>query len=261
MLIAQVSDTHLVRPGELLADGMDSAAQLERVVECIACLDTRPDCVLATGDLADRGEPEAYSLLRALLAPLAVPVYAIPGNHDRREALRAAFSDCAWMPAAAGTPIAYAVEVPPLRILALDTLVEGEERGVLGEDQLAWLDARLGEAASVPVIVMLHHPPVNCGVDRVDALKLTQPERLGAIVARHPHIERILCGHLHRSLHLRWQGTTVSVAPSTADQLHMAFQPGASIASTAEPPGFQLHYWHETDRLVTQTFALPFPSR
>jgi len=255
VLIAQVSDTHIVPPGELLFGTIDSAANLARVVERIRQLDTRPDCVLATGDLTHQGEPEAYHLLRELLAPLEVPVYAIPGNHDKREVLRQSFSDCPWMPSGTGVPIAYAVDLGPVRVLALDTLIEGAEHGVLDDAQLAWLAVRLDEAHDVSTLVMLHHPPINCGVRLMDTLKLAEPERLGAVIARHAHVERILCGHLHRTLHARWCGTSVSVAPSTAEQMRSVFQPGASIESIAEPPGFQLHFWHPVDRLITHTFA------
>ncbi len=255
MLIAQVSDTHIVPPGELLSGCIDSAANLRRVVARIREVDTRPDCVLATGDLTDNGEPAAYRLLRELLAPLDIPVYAIPGNHDGREALRAAFADCAWMPAAAGTTIDYVIDLGRLRIIALDTLLEGAMHGVLRDEQLAWLDRRLSQCAGTPALVVLHHPPVNCGVRLIDTLKLAEPERLGAIVARHPQIERVVCGHLHRTLHARWRGTTVSVAPSTAEQMRSVFQPDAQPDSIAEPPGFQLHFWHETDGLITHTLA------
>jgi len=255
VLIAQVSDTHIVPPGELLFGTIDSAANLARVVERIRQLDTRPDCVLATGDLTQQGEPVSYRLLRELLAPLHVPVYVIPGNHDKREALRAAFSDCSWMPSGAGEPISYMVDLGRLRLLALDTLLEGAEHGVLDDLQLAWLAARLDEARDVPTLVTLHHPPVNCGVRLMDTLKLAAPERLGAIISRHTHVERVLCGHLHRTLHARWCGTVVSVAPSTAEQMRSVFQPGAAVESIAEPPGFQLHFWHPVDRLITHTLA------
>jgi len=255
MLIAQVSDTHIVPPGELLFGTIDSAANLARVVERIQQLDTRPDCVLATGDLTQQGEPESYRLLRELLAPLDVPVYVIPGNHDKRETLRQAYSECSWMPSRAGAPIAYAVDLGPMRVLALDTLLEGAEHGVLDDDQLDWLAARLDEAPDLPTLIMLHHPPINCGVRLIDTLKLARPERLGAIVARHAHIERVLCGHLHRTLHARWCGTSVSVAPSTAEQMRSVFQPDAAVESIAEPPGFQLHFWHPVDRLITHTLS------
>lgn len=90
MLIAQLSDMHLRSEGQLLYDRIDTAAYLERAVAHVLTLDPRPDVVIMTGDLVEAGKPEEYARLRRLIAPLPMPVYVIPGNHDAREALRAA---------------------------------------------------------------------------------------------------------------------------------------------------------------------------
>ena len=88
MLIAQISDMHVKPPGELLYKRIDTTGFLERAVAHVMALDPKPDVVLATGDLVDGGKPEEYVLLRRLLAPLSMPVYLIPGNHDARDAMR-----------------------------------------------------------------------------------------------------------------------------------------------------------------------------
>src|SRR5258705_13906314 len=98
MLIAQISDMHVKAEGELLYGRIDTAGFLERAVAHVMTLDPRPDVVLATGDLVEGGKPEEYALLRRLLAPLAMPVYLIPGNPDARDALRAAFPDHGYLP-------------------------------------------------------------------------------------------------------------------------------------------------------------------
>ncbi|MGH8666389.1 MAG: phosphodiesterase, partial [Burkholderiales bacterium] len=263
VLIAHISDTHITPPGQRLAGRLDSAERLAQAVRTIQALDVRPDCVLATGDLTDRGESEAYVVLRRTLAPLPIPVYAIPGNHDRREPMRQAFADCAWMPSQPGTPLCFRVRLKTLMLIALDTLVEGEDYGMLGEGQLEWLEAQLGEAATQPVIVMLHHPPVDSGIAIMDAMKLRDSDHFGDIVSRHGNIERILCGHLHRSMHVRWRGTMVSVPSSTGEQVRLTFAPDVPLASLQEPAGLQLHYWAPGQGLVSHNvpigdFAGPF---
>jgi 3',5'-cyclic AMP phosphodiesterase CpdA len=256
MLIAHISDTHVTPPGQRLAGRLDSAERLMQAVRTIQALDVRPDCVLATGDLTDRGEAEAYAVLRRTLASLPMPVYAIPGNHDRREPMRQAFADCAWMTPEAGTPLCYCVQLAGLTLIALDTLVEGEDYGMLGERQIEWLDERLHEAKPQPVVIMLHHPPIDSGIAIMDAMKLCDAERFGDIVARHGNIERILCGHLHRSMHMRWRGTLVSVPSSTVEQVRLTFAPGAPLATIQEPPGLQLHYWAPDQGLVTHNVPI-----
>lgn len=249
MLIAHITDTHLTRRGVLMGGRLDSAANLHRTIDRLLALDTRPDCVLLTGDLTDRGEAEAYARLRAALVRLSMPVYAIPGNHDDREAMRRAFSDCPWLPAQGR--LCYEVEIGAFRLLALDSLVDGKEYGMLGTDQLAWLTQRLAAAGSARVLLMVHHPPINSGVAVMDTMKLRDAAAFGDIVAAHPNIERILCGHMHRSMHLRWRGTVVSIPFSTVEQIHLGFAAAAPLATIAEPPGFQLHYDDPVDGLIT----------
>ena len=99
MLIAQITDTHITKPGKLLMGLVDTASALERAVSSLNRLDPSPDATVLTGDLVESGEPEEYDHLRVLLAPLRMPVFAIPGNHDAREPMRQAFIGDGYLPA------------------------------------------------------------------------------------------------------------------------------------------------------------------
>ena len=143
MLIAQLTDTHITRPGELAYGVVDTAACLERVVAAIGRLAPPPDIVVVTGDLVDHGVAEEYEQLRQLLAPLPMPVFVIPGNHDARGPLRAAFGGDGYLPREGF--LHYTVEEWPLRLVALDTLVPGEVGGTLCEERLGRAFAKLDE--------------------------------------------------------------------------------------------------------------------
>src|SRR5260370_28571657 len=142
MLIAQISDMHVKPPGELLYKRIDTAGFLERAVAHVMALDPRPDIVLATGDLVDGGKPEEYALLRQLLAPLAMPVYLIPGNHDARDAMREAFPDHAYLPPSGF--LQYAIEGLAVRLIALDTRGDGKNHGALCPERVDWRAAPPG---------------------------------------------------------------------------------------------------------------------
>jgi len=263
MLIAQISDLHIKPPGELAYGRVNTAACLERAIERLISVDPRPDVVVATGDLVDAGRSEEYDRLRRLLAPLDRPLFLLPGNHDSPAALAAAFPDHAYLPRD-GEFLHYCVEGWPLRMIALDTTVPGQPGGRLCERRLAWLEARLAEQPERPTLVMMHHPPFATGIAHMDAMALERPEGLAAVIGRHPQVERVICGHVHRSIQTRFAGTIGSVAPSTAHQVTLDLAPGGEARFTLEPPGYHLHLWRPEAGLVSHSaliddFPGPFP--
>ncbi len=249
MLIAQVTDMHLRAEGQLLYDRIDTGGFLDRAVAHVLKLDPKPDVVLLTGDLVEGGKPEEYARLRRMIAPLKMPVYVIPGNHDAREPLRAAFADRGYLPSSGF--LQYAIDDFPLRLIALDTLVEGKGHGAMCAERLGWLEARLAESAK-PAVLFMHHPPFDTGIGFFDGAKLNVGhERLAEIVGRHRQVERVMCGHVHRSIQVRFAGTVGSTAPSTAHQATLDLKDGAPLSMMMEPPAIALHHWQPRTGLVT----------
>lgn len=260
-LLAQLSDPHILEPGRLLNGSVDTAALLAAAVAHLSRLDPLPDAVLVTGDLVDSGWPAQYERLRALLAPLPMPVHLLPGNHDDRVALREAFPEQAELHVGPWADFA----VPgPVQLLCLDTLREGEPGGHLAPSQVAWLDARLAEAPGTPALVALHHPPFATGIDHMDAMALdaTSTAMLAEVVSRHPQVERVVSGHVHRLVVRRWHGTVACIAPSVATSIRLGLNPSAAPAWDLEPPAFLLHHWTPAGGLVTHLQPVgDFPGR
>jgi 3',5'-cyclic AMP phosphodiesterase CpdA len=262
MIIAQISDLHIQRKGELAFGKVDTAACLKRCVDAILRFEPQPDVLFASGDLADFGTAEEYRYLRELLAPLPIPVYLMPGNHDDRENLRLEFHDHAYFNYG-GAFLDYTVEVYPLRLIALDTVVPHQGGGLLRPEQLQWLDERLGEQRRKPTMLLLHHPPFATGIPFMDAIALANAEKLGRIVEKYRNIEAVVCGHVHRSISRRWHGTIAMTCPSPAHQITLDLREDSPESFILEPPGFLLHYW-DGATLVSHTvpvgdFAGPYP--
>jgi 3',5'-cyclic AMP phosphodiesterase CpdA len=252
MLIAQISDMHIRPEGALAYGRVDTAPYLARAVEHLLRLEPQPDVVLATGDLVDAGSAEEYARLRALLAPLPMPVYLIPGNHDARDALARAFPDHGYLPRG-GRFLQYVVEDHPVRLIGLDTLVPGQTGGLLCEERLGWLAARLAEAPDRPTVIFMHHPPFVTGIAHMDAYGLARASEFADVVRRHPQVERVVCGHLHRPIQARVGGTLASTAPSTAHQVVLDLEDGNPLMFTMEPPACHLHVWRPGAGLVSHT--------
>jgi 3',5'-cyclic AMP phosphodiesterase CpdA len=251
MLLAQLSDLHISTPDSDVERSSDSSPFMERAVQHLCRLEPRPDAVLITGDLVHDGHPEEYVRLAALLKPLPMPWFVIPGNHDDREHLRAAFGHLGYLPAKGF--LQYVVEQGPLRLIGLDTHVPGKPGGLLCGERLAWLDARLAEAPKQPTLVFMHHPPFLTGVRVMDAMGLEGSDALAEVIGRHPQVERVLCGHLHRPIVKRFAGTVASTCSSTMLQLVLDLEVPGRLAMVREPPACQLHLWRESAGLVTHT--------
>ena len=188
----------------------------------------------------------------------------MPGNHDSRDGLREAFPAHAYL--GDGPCVQFAVNVGPLRLLALDTVVPGRSEGALDGARLAWLAAQLEASKGRPVIIAMHHPPFQTLIGHMDKMGLLAggPE-LEAVVARHSNVERVICGHLHRAIDVRFGGTIASTAPGPAHQVCLDLDPAAVSAWTLEPPAFRVHAWNPWEqRLVTHLAAIgafegPYP--
>jgi len=252
MLIAQISDLHIKRPGALAYRRVDTAAYLSRCVERLNALAPAPDAIIITGDPIDHGEPAPYELLKSLLAPLKIPYHLLVGNHDDRTALRATFIDHKELHTNSEF-IQYTVDIGPLRLIALDSMVPGQSAGLLCDARLAWLEAQLQTAHDKPVIVALHHPPFVSGIGHMDALRLdpASAKKLAALIARHPNVERVICGHVHRPMFVRFAGTIASAVPAPAHQVALDLRDDAPSAFMMEPPAFALHRYDSVNGLIT----------
>ncbi|MFI5909453.1 phosphodiesterase [Dactylosporangium sp. NPDC051541] len=228
-LIAHLSDPHITT-GALSAE---PASGLYRALTRVLALEPAPDCVIITGDLVDHGRPGEYEVLRELIERFPLPVHLVPGNHDGREALQRAFE----LP-----ETFYAAEYDAFSVVVLDSLNPTlGDAGILGPDQLSWLDTTLAKRTDRPAFVCLHHPPIRVGIPGMDAIRLVDGPELAEVVGRHPHVSRVLAGHLHRVVTAGFGGTILSVAPSTYRQVDLGMRADRPVSFVAEPTGFLLH--------------------
>jgi 3',5'-cyclic-AMP phosphodiesterase len=241
ILIAQLSDLHIKPPGALAYGQVDTAAALARCIAQINRLMPRPELVVISGDLVDTPVQEEYTHLRRLLAPLTVPIAAVPGNHDDRSLFRAAFPSQPY--AQPDGALNLSVAVGPLDLLLIDSSVPRAPHGLLDADTLCWIDAMLGSNSSRPTLLFLHHPPFVTGIEHMDRQNLRNAGELAAVVRRHPRARLIASGHVHRATVTMFAGiaTTICPAPNYAVALDLIAQLPPSLL--VEPPAFHLHAW------------------
>jgi 3',5'-cyclic AMP phosphodiesterase CpdA len=233
--LVQLSDPHIGATWS----AADPEAGLAAAVASVRRLrDSPPDAVLVSGDLTDNAGDAAYERVRELLAPLEAPVFVLPGNHDDREGVRRHFD----VPGAGGTPVQYAVDLGPLRLVVIDTTRPGEDYGELDAPRLEWLDAELASAPDQITLIAMHHPPLSTASPAWDKVGLLPADRraLGEVVQRHPQVRRIVAGHMHRTIAAGLGGAAVLAAPSTFVQARVNFGTD-TIGFVVGPSGYAVH--------------------
>ena len=264
MILAHLTDLHIRPPGLPAYRVVETTKLAERALRAVAALRPRPDAVVISGDLTDCGLAAEYALLAAMLRRHLsdVPVYVIPGNHDRGDELRAGLAG--W-PGVGSHPefVQYVVDDLPVRLVMLDSVVPGQGYGTLCEARLTWLEEALSAAPDRRTMLVLHHPPILCGLGLADAIALQQPERLAVVLARHPQVERILCGHHHRPITGRIANAIVCVAPAVVHQAEFTLQDDLG-RFVFEPPAFMLHLLLPDGQIASHTvmvepFDGPYP--
>jgi Icc protein len=233
-ILAQISDPHLV----VGSDSAKPADALAAAVAAVGELETAPDAVLLSGDIANEPADGAYELAARLIEPLPMPVHVLAGNHDDVDALREKLG----APGKPGEPLQYVESIGGIRLIALDTTVPGRDDGALGPERLDWLEAQLAADGETPTVIAMHHPPIVTGVPSVDVLALVEPDRaaLGKVLAGRSQVMGIIAGHVHRAVVGVLNGCPVFVCPSTYLQLALDFN-SPELKLVREPAQIGVH--------------------
>jgi len=219
MSLLHLSDVHVTDPESAIAQFADGEHRLEAVVDHVVEAGVPLDAVVLTGDLVDHGTPQEYERLLAQLRRLPCPWFPLPGNHDDRGQLRLALGAHTPAPLPGDGPCNYAVDLPlaaggEVRLVMVDSSQPESHDGRWTQPTLDWIERTLGAGPDRTTFVFTHHPPVPTGLWHMDYGGAHGGDALERVVAAHPQVELVACGHVHRRLVLRWAGTILSCAPA-----------------------------------------------
>jgi 3',5'-cyclic AMP phosphodiesterase CpdA len=231
--IVQLSDLHLTSAPDGRTWRADVWGNLRRALEHVRSELGTVDLLVLTGDLANQRRPETYARLRDAVSGWADRLRVLPGNHDNREMVRAAFGD-RLLPGAAS--LNFVQELGAFRLIGLDTLRPLRVHGRLGEEQLAWLTKELGQS-NTPAIFFMHHPPICVGTWWLDKDLLRDHQAFRSVVQGAP-VRAIFTGHVHQDSTGRFADAQVFTTPSTAYQFRpRSLMPASSVQG---PPAFRV---------------------
>ncbi|MCL2021646.1 MAG: metallophosphoesterase [Betaproteobacteria bacterium] len=239
---------------------VQSDIALDAALAAILALDPKPDLLLISGDLAENGSGEEYMGLRQRFAGCALPILAVPGNHDDAALMRDILSP--YVPAREVGHSAYVVDAYPLTVIGLDTTWPGHIEGHLDAAQLAWLQRTLSERRERPILIVMHHPPIVTGLAAMDAYRLFDgAEALAGLLKRHVQtVVGILCGHVHRNAHGCFAGVPTYICPAPVHQMAFDLRVGVPLALCLEPPQYAVHQWLPAQGIVSHAvYVQAFP--
>lgn len=246
-LLIQITDTHIVAPGKVLYGDIDTGLHLREVVRTINAMRPEPAGVMFTGDLVETGDAVSYEHFLELIKPLKIPAWVIPGNHDDPQIMLEVFAGTGCFPATQHD-FQYAIDDLPFRILALNSHCSGTELPGYNSQRLSWLKDQLNHSDK-PTLIAIHHPPMKTGIELVDMGGSDWYQGLKSLLAEHPQVKLVICGHCHTDLCGRIGQVPVYMAPANSHLL--VATRGLNIApatlNQAAPP--TLHHFIDGDFL------------
>jgi 3',5'-cyclic AMP phosphodiesterase CpdA len=243
--LLHLSDTHLLAGGGKLYGMVDSEKHLREVFDQLEASGGRPEAIVFTGDLADKGEADAYVRLREIVEPAAARLGAeviwVMGNHDDR----ASFREELLGEVPTDRSIDRVYDVNGLRVITLDSSVPGHHYGEVAGDQLDWLAEELAFRAPHGTILAMHHPPVPSVLDLAVSVELRDQRGL-AEVLEGSDVRSIIAGHLHYSTNATFAGIPVSVASATCYTQDLGVEVGGTKGRAGAQAYNLVHVYEHT---------------
>ncbi len=237
--IITLTDIHILPEGKTLI-GINPTTRLEQAIAHINRTQGDASLCIITGDLTHRGDMESYATLKRVLSGLTIPLKILVGNHDLRENFVGAFPE---NPVDENGFVQFAYDISGYRLIGLDPLngppynYPESHAGFLCAKRLDFLREALAGAAGRPVVIFMHHPPFDTHFPGMDRIKLHNHEEFRLCLQGHD-VRQIVCGHVHRSISISWNGIPATVYKSLVDQMPFDLVTVDSSLAIAEPPAY-----------------------
>ena len=247
MKFIQITDPHLVTPGELL-HGLNPYDRLSRCIDDINQHHGDAELCVITGDLAHLGSIEAYMGLKECLSHLDIPFSLLIGNHDKRHMMKKVFPD---QSTDSNNFFQGSRNMRVGTFLFLDTVEESKDWGSYCDLRLAWLNQSLKNCLHTSVYIFMHHPPFNVQIPCLDRIGLgNDGNKIGNLFTQYGNIRHIFFGHVHRPVSGSWLGIPYSTLRGTSHQTPLDFEAIDVVPKSHEPPAYAIVFLTEDQTTV-----------
>lgn len=205
----QISDSHI---GFKKPANPDVKGTLEEAIRRISTMPTKPAFMIHTGDITHLSKPQEFDDALQIISQARLTTHYVPGEHDVLDPEIALFRERFGRGTKGGGW--YSFDDRGVHFMALvNVLVSGRDMGsvyvdnpgpkagglgLLGDEQLAWIEDDLrGRSSSTPIVVFAHvplwaaYPPWGWGTDDA-AIALGHLKRFGSVTVLNGHIHQVL---------------------------------------------------------------------
>jgi Icc protein len=258
MRIAHISDFHLpTKPGQRVNDALPDANLIEAAT-VLKKQAPKPELIVLGGDMLEEGQKGNYEAIAELFKDIQVPLHTVVGNHDDLKALKK-------------SPLVEkgknysgygSFDHGNIHFVLLNTAGTGKPSGNIEEEQLLWLSEDLWINHDKPVLIFMHHHPIDSGIPWLDKMKLENADAFWDIVPPYSkNILGIFFAHLHIQISTTVRGVLVTSPPAVCFQYAGNIEASKSELSS-EQPGFNLIDVEDRQvKVRTVRFAPPSPDR
>lgn len=231
MRIAHLSDLHFGRHDENLASELaaDIAAQA-------------PQLVVVSGDFTQVGSEAEFIAARAFLDRLAIPVFAVPGNHDIpvHNLFRRFLDPYGWYRRHIAENLEPFIEIDGVALAGIKTSRRMRPAwnwadGSISRDQLDALAGRFADASPDAVrVVVAHHPLLHPSEPMAAQMRRVKRADLALELFGRLGVRLVLSGHFHLS-YVRRHTSRREVVESEPDRPHVAAVAPILVAQASTP--------------------------
>lgn len=248
--VVQLTDLHLQSDQTAVLRGVQTTIVARDLIAQLVRDADQIDLLVLTGDLAHDEQLSTYLLLKEFLGPLAERSLFLPGNHDDRGHLCAAFPERAHSDAGF---VCFSQAVAGWQLFGIDTQVTGKVFGRVSEPQMDWTVAQFRQHADSPALLFMHHPPINVGSEWMDAIGLENQEAFANFARSQQSLRAIAAGHVHHE----FEGRLGTIPTYTTPSASIQFDPRASEVKIAPlPRGYRVF---ELDGEMYRTYVVRVP--
>ncbi|MDC9597531.1 metallophosphoesterase family protein [Xenorhabdus anantnagensis] len=233
MKIIHLTDIHLTRNrGQKMFD-VNPYENFDFVCDEICRIKTLTEIelIIVSGDIANDGDVEAYGYFLQKMESLKTPYIAILGNHDLKNNFDIVLAE---------KQNQYILNSREYKnkswhFISVDTVVEGEDFGLISEANLAELERKMIKNSNVNIAIFMHHHAIPVGTPIVDSCMLNNGKELLALCEKYK-VKFIGSGHAHTARIWHHNTMTTCVAPAVVFQ----WLPGIDTVKISKGFGFNI---------------------